>query len=143
MAADCCEGEPYMGDPNGLHTFECPAYQAFCDRVAALQSARPATTDGFDLPGGESTSAALRRVERERDSLARRCAVRFKETEGLRAELASAHTEMDATRTARDNLDRELAHTRRQLGDAIRELMDLGGVDLIAPLQPTEGAPKA
>jgi hypothetical protein len=25
---DCCPGEPFMGDPNGLHSFDCPVYEA-------------------------------------------------------------------------------------------------------------------
>jgi septal ring factor EnvC (AmiA/AmiB activator) len=77
-------------------------------------------------PSGESTSARLRqalqdlaasqadltrvetemaawqgildRVTRERDSLARRCGVRFEEAQLLRAELASARKELDLLR---------------------------------------------
>lgn len=67
------------------------------------------------MPGGESTSAELRRVEAERDEalavqkdaveafirITDRCTL-------LQAELASARTELEAVRNARDNLDREL-----------------------------------
>lgn len=91
-------------------------------------------SDGFVLPrSGESTSAALRRVERERDqandltdkiaaelrlvtrerdSLARRCAVRFEETKAAEAELASAQTELDLVR-------RDLAHARHERDMAV------------------------
>jgi multidrug resistance efflux pump len=41
------------------------------------------------LVGGDAL-ATLDKVERERDSLARRCAVRFEETQRLRAELDAA-----------------------------------------------------
>jgi hypothetical protein len=88
----------------------------------------------------ESTSAALRRVEQERDDVAverdwllaeasdelreRFFGIRAKAAppsrvgrptphlDMLRAELASARTELDAVRTARDNLGRELAEAR-------------------------------
>lgn len=38
---DCCAGEPAFGDPQGLHTFDCPEYQRLC---AALD--RPLSCSG-------------------------------------------------------------------------------------------------
>lgn len=35
----CCPGEPAFGDPNGLHTHDCPVYQA---NVDALERSRAA-----------------------------------------------------------------------------------------------------
>lgn len=64
----------------------------------------------------ESTQSLLA----ERDSLAQQydrmvgaCIKRGNERDGLSAELASARAELDAVRTARDNLDRELAENAR------------------------------
>lgn len=31
MAEDCCPGEPFRDDPNGMHTFDCPVYNAWAD----------------------------------------------------------------------------------------------------------------
>jgi uncharacterized protein (DUF3084 family) len=78
--------------------------------------------------GGESTSAALARVERERDEARfdlaravanRRLAVEHRNTADresylARAELASAQQELDALRTARDQLVRDLAQARAE-----------------------------
>jgi chromosome segregation ATPase len=99
----------------------------------ALADALPPPGARFDLPGGESTSAALHRAEqerdeaiRERDSLARRCALRFEETEKLRAELASARTEVDVLRRTEaveiDRLCTELDAARRDLAIARHDL---------------------
>lgn len=74
----------------------------------------------FDLPGGESTSAALRRVEAELAAVLSAAAflegglnTALDQRDLARAELASARTELDAVRTARDNLERELASAAR------------------------------
>lgn len=40
MAEGCCTGEPFRGDPNGLHTFDCPVYQANCERLESLEDQR-------------------------------------------------------------------------------------------------------
>lgn len=46
----------------------------------------------------DKIAAELRLITRERDSLARRCAVRFEETQALKAELASARAELEQLR---------------------------------------------
>lgn len=84
----------------------------------------PGQPHGPLMPGGESTSARLRRVEAERDEalavqkdaidafirINDRCTL-------LQAELASARTELDAMRTARDRLDHELAEMRQRIAE--------------------------
>jgi hypothetical protein len=57
----------------------------------------------------ESTSARLARVEQERDSLARRCAVRFEAMQLLRAELVSARQELERLSAENDVLGRLVA----------------------------------
>lgn len=49
---DCCPGEPFRGDPKGLHTHDCPVYQANIDAFLKLQRAKSTVID---------TSAMLRR----------------------------------------------------------------------------------
>jgi hypothetical protein len=94
-------------------------------------------------PSGESTSAALRRVTaerdqaneltdkiavelrgvtRERDALARRCAVRFEETQALKAELESARAELALVRRQRDTLRADLDRARNRAEAAERAL---------------------
>ena len=46
----------------------------------------------------DKIASELRLVTRERDSLARRCAVRFQEAQALSAELATARQELDRLR---------------------------------------------
>lgn len=61
-AAECCVGEPFMGDPGGLHTFDCPVYQA--SQAALLERSKAAQPVPEPvLP--PSTSARLREVEAE------------------------------------------------------------------------------
>jgi chromosome segregation ATPase len=99
----------------------------------------PAADASFDLPGGESTAAALRRAEqerdkaiRERDSLARRCALRFEETEklrderdmaligcdNLRDEVGRAEQERDRLSAAVDDLQADLANAQQECDEA-------------------------
>jgi hypothetical protein len=59
-----------------------------------------------------STSALLAKAERERDSLARRCAVRFEEAEKLRAELSNALQCFDELQTAAGRKYQELGAER-------------------------------
>jgi DNA repair exonuclease SbcCD ATPase subunit len=94
-------------------------------------------------PSGEPTSAALRRVTderdaaneltdkiavelrgvtKERDALARRCAVRFEETQALKAELESARAELALVRRQRDTLRADLDRARNRAEAAEREL---------------------
>lgn len=70
----------------------------------------------FDLPGTESTSAALRRVEAELAAVLSANAflegglnTALDQRDLARAELASAQTELEAVRTVRDSLDRQRA----------------------------------
>jgi len=54
-----------MGDPNGMHSLDCPVYLASMEalerRQARLDAAR--IVRGFQLPGGESTAAQLRQTQ--------------------------------------------------------------------------------
>lgn len=89
--------------------------------------------------GGESTSAALRRAEqerdqandltdkiaaelrgvtKERDALARRCSVRFEETQAAKAELASARQEIEHSRDLELGLREQLEQLRADLAKA-------------------------
>lgn len=80
---------------------------------AALRRAEQERDEANELC--DKVAAELRLVTRERDSLARRCALRFEERDLARAELVSAQQELDAVRTARDNLGRELAEARASI----------------------------
>jgi chromosome segregation ATPase len=69
----------------------------------------------LDAIAAESTSAALARVERERDELVAEVerlvdlgGKALRERDLARAELASARQELDALRTVRDQLGRDL-----------------------------------
>jgi hypothetical protein len=96
-------------------------------------------------PSGEPTSAALRRVTderdaaneltdkiavelrgvtKERDALARRCAVRFEETQALRQELAQYREALESARADRDAFSREREHQARGLIELRRELSE-------------------
>jgi hypothetical protein len=73
-------------------------------------------------------SSALDRLIRERDSLARRCAVRFSETEAargeadkLRAELLAANIRADNAAISRDRLRRDMAELTRWADGEQRE----------------------
>jgi hypothetical protein len=98
----------------------------------------------FDLPGGESTSAALRRVEQERDEA--RAEVRALENSDcvhlakLELDLAGARTELDAVRTARDNLDRELGEARTTIR-AMAGHPNPAGLNVTQSGPSTQGAP--
>lgn len=73
----CCEGEPAFGDPNGLHTFDCPVYQknaaAMIERNRPAQPVRAADLDfAWPDPGParptphlNAVKARLAAVERE------------------------------------------------------------------------------
>lgn len=37
---DCCPGEPFHGDPQGLHSWDCPVYTARHDRDTAAERER-------------------------------------------------------------------------------------------------------
>lgn len=103
------------------------ADEHYASEAEALADALPPYAN--TLPTGESTSAALRRVEQERDEAladADRCEdanIRHMEERDLaRAELVSARTELDAVRKARDNLDQLLADARTEIADLDRQL---------------------
>jgi chromosome segregation ATPase len=81
---------------------------------------------GFDLPGGESTAAALRRAEQERDqALAEVSGVRAslaelaEEVEDLKGMLAMRTGQLKAATRERDLARAELESARQEL-DAIR-----------------------
>lgn len=72
------------------------------------------------------------KAARERDSLARRCAVRYEETEKLRAELAERTRERDTLGREGDRLARSLAEhigivagLRRQKADLVEQVVEL------------------
>lgn len=52
---ECCEGEEIHGDPRGLHTFDCPVYQANVEAFAKAsgwtQAEAQARVVAGDLPG--------------------------------------------------------------------------------------------
>lgn len=99
--------------------------------------------NAFSVPGAESTSAALHRVEQERDEAREALYTATWERDTARAELVSAQQELDALRTVRDRLDAALDHTRQQLGDAVNELMDWGVFGIPGASNPPQGAPPA
>jgi len=53
---DCCPGAPGFGDPNGMHTHDCPAYLANVAAFMAMQwakdDARAAAVDHARLAAG-------------------------------------------------------------------------------------------
>jgi chromosome segregation ATPase len=69
-------------------------------RDGELVSANAQRDQANDLT--DKIAAELRGVTKERDSLARRCAVRFEEAEKLRAELVSARQEIEQLRNRLD-----------------------------------------
>jgi hypothetical protein len=81
---------------------------------AARAAAEELPTIGHWPDGDDelSTSALLAKAERERDSLARRCAVRFEEAEKLRAELSNALQCFDELQTAAGRKYQELGAER-------------------------------
>ena len=100
-AKDCCEGEPFRGDPNGLHAFDCPVYQATCETWAARRESPflPPATSMHQYPGpltnqpapdAGSTSAQLARVTRERDYFADAADKLQAERVALQAKVAEA-----------------------------------------------------
>ena len=67
-------------------------------------------------------STDLDRVTRERDSLARRCAERFAESETLRAEIAQLRDEAEAHEVVCAELRRSHNELAEDLDTALREL---------------------
>lgn len=101
---------------------------------------------------GVALDAARAELDRAWDMANRNCAAAAKAV----AELASARTELDAVRRARDNLDRDLASSSRALIVARRELRDNAYANKLCPrcgvevdaevegeTQTTEGEPPA
>lgn len=105
------------------------------------------------MPGAESTSAELRRVQGELAAAIRggyvadgqriQALAAFSRVEEMRLkatrELASARVELDALRTLRDQILRDLNTARGELLDARLTIRALVG----ARTEPTEGAPPA
>jgi hypothetical protein len=145
-ALGCCVGEPGFGDPNGLHSLDCPAYQAFVeawiDRQPKPEPRRDPSTETWREAVDQSTSARLRQVQRdlaasqqdlthvhhqlacaESDRMKAEC-----ERDEARAELMKRDHGC-AWRTLAVTAMRERAYARAQLDDAIaamRAEMDEG-----------------
>ena len=73
----------------GAYRRVCASEAAAADQIDSLRA---------ELASADKIAAELRLVTRERDSLARRCAVRFQETQAVKAELASALIELEQLR---------------------------------------------
>lgn len=69
----------------------------------------------------DKIAAELRGVTRERDALARRCAVRFEETQALKADLTQREHELAHARFARDMATTRLAYWRKTGQDVIAQ----------------------
>lgn len=62
---DCCPGEPCMGDPRGMHTFDCPVYLANVEAWEADRRCRDAPKPDPLADGTEPNAArVLQRIIR-------------------------------------------------------------------------------
>lgn len=88
----------------------------------------------------DKIAAELRLVTRERDSLARRCAARFEETQRLNAELASARAERDEALAEAERLFgvADTAMRERRAADAELDLLHADRVELARQLAAAE-----
>ncbi|MEU7904144.1 hypothetical protein [Actinoplanes sp. NPDC049118] len=123
---DCCVGEPGGGDPHGLHSWDCPEYLAFVERLEARR-AEPVPAVRSDLPPTGSTSAQLRqaqaafaasqadltRVVAERDELKLALAAALDDRDW--ADRMRADGDVQAVADANDLLRAELASARTEL----------------------------
>lgn len=86
-----------------------------------LREERSASTASFDLPGGESTSAELRRVEQARDEAKQQCLYLNRERLDAIEERDEALRQRDKFVAAADKLNDSWLALKAELATAIRE----------------------